>query len=83
MSENKNKMCSCPSITNIPDVPECGANMANFHNTYSFDFENKECYQNGKYYGQIIEHREDYIKVEVDNGNRYMKGQIVEFLGRD
>ena len=49
-------------------------------NNPKFSFEDGLCYRNNVYYGKIIELTESKIKVEVDNGNKYMKGLINEFL---
>lgn len=46
---------------------------------FNYEFLGDSCFYNSKYYGQIIEREKDKIKVLVNNGNKYMKGQIVYF----
>jgi hypothetical protein len=37
-------------------------------------------YIDGLIYGNLISIKGNTIKVEIDNGNKYMKGQIVDIL---
>ena len=41
--------------------------------------ENK-CWINNKYHGKVLSIVNDTVKVKVNNGNKYMKGQIDTFL---
>lgn len=45
--------------------------------TYKFRYD--KCYRNGKYYGKIIYKDDSSIMVKVENGNKYVQGQIVNF----
>lgn len=42
-------------------------------------FRDGVCLKNGEMYGKIVYSDDKLITVEVDNGNKYMKGQIVDF----
>ncbi len=44
-----------------------------------YEFKNGVCFKNGDMYGRIIYSDDKLITIEVDNCNRYMKGQIVDF----
>ena len=43
----------------------------------SIGIQGDKYYVDGKYWGQIIEKTDDSFKVECNNGNKYMKGQII------
>lgn len=42
-------------------------------------FKDGACLKDGDMYGKIVYSDDNLITVEVDNGNKYMKGQIVYF----
>lgn len=44
-----------------------------------FTFKDGLCYKDGSKYGKVVYSDSELITVEVDNGNKYMKGQIVDF----
>lgn len=44
-----------------------------------FTFKDGLCYKDGDMYGKIIYSDSELITIEVNNGNKYMKGQIVDF----
>ena len=44
-----------------------------------YDFKDGVCLKDGDMYGKIVYSDDKLLTVEVDNGNKYMKGQIVDF----
>lgn len=61
----------------IPKLPsDCGCSN-NLQPIKTIGIQGKKCYVDGKYWGEIIERTDNYFKVKYNNGNRYMKGQII------
>ena len=44
-----------------------------------YEFKDGICLKDSSMYGKIVYSDDKLIAVEVDNGNKYMKGQIVYF----
>ena len=44
-----------------------------------YEFKDGVCLKDGDMYGKIVYSDDKLLTVEVDNGNKYMKGQIVDF----
>lgn len=40
---------------------------------------NGQCFEDGRYFGDVIYSDQNIIRVEVKNGNKYMEGQIMNF----
>lgn len=78
MSEKKEQGCVCPIVETI-NLPSCG-NLS-YVNQHDYDFINGEVYREGKYFGRMIDvNSEEYwVDIEINNGNKYMKGQVQRF----
>ena len=44
-----------------------------------YEFKDGFCLKDGEMYGKVVYSDDKLITVEVDNGNKYMKGQLVDF----
>ena len=44
-----------------------------------YTLQDSKCFSDGNYYGKVIYSDEKMIQVECDNGNKYMKGNIITF----
>lgn len=44
-----------------------------------YEFKDGMCFKDGEVYGKIVYSDNELLTVEVDNGNKYMKGQIIDF----
>lgn len=67
---------SCINIQNKPLKLEC-SNYAPRQSNYAFA--DGICYKDGEKHGKIVHLDDKLITIEVDNGNRYMKDQKVNF----
>ena len=70
---------NCNNTRSIILDTECQNNIK--QSSYSFTGDQK-CYQDGKYFGEIINISDDEIEVRCNNGNKYMEGQIVKFISK-
>ena len=60
---------------NPPKGCACGNDLQNIK---AIILQGNKYYVDGKYWGEIIEKTANYFKVECNNGNKYMKGQIIK-----
>jgi len=60
----------------LPKAPTC-VQSSTLEAVY--EFKGEKVYKNDQYYGKIVRFTENGVSVEVDNGNKYMKGQIIDF----
>lgn len=60
----------------LRSIENCG-NIKTVESTYHFI--NGECFRDGIKFGKIILSNERLLRVEIDNGNKYMTGHIVDF----
>lgn len=67
-------MKCCTEIPKRPNGLECSNNLKPIK---AIQIQGDKYYVDGKYWGKIIEKTDNYFKVECDNGNKYMKGQII------
>lgn len=44
-----------------------------------YTFKDGKCFKDDVYFGKVVFSDETMLQVEVDNGNKYMKGQINTF----
>lgn len=54
---------------------ECDEN----YKSPKYSFKDGKCFKDEKYFGKVIFSDDKIIQIEVDNGNRYMQGQITTF----
>jgi len=73
--QNKDHM-DCRIKLMVKRLEECNEDYIPRPIEYEFDLEKGICYLNNKYYGKIISWNDELIIIEVDNGNKYMKGLI-------
>ncbi len=61
----------------IPKLPTGFGCSNNLQPIKSIGIQGDKYYVDGKYWGDIIYKTDNYFKVECNNGNKYMKGQII------
>mgnify|MGYP000154984714 CR=1 FL=1 len=65
----------CNTLVGGSFSPGCDVNYVN----PVYTFKDGECFKDDVYFGKVVFSDETMLQVEVDNGNKYMKGQINTF----
>lgn len=65
----------CNTLVGGSFSPGCDVNYVN----PVYTFKDGKCFKDGIYFGKVVFSDEAMVQVEVDNGNKYMTGQINTF----